>query len=708
MKKSFFLLFAVLFIATAAAAKPLKIEKYFDPRLGRTVDVVAGEVLVKFKPGYAASGIKAKALSLGVQQLSADVPVGKLLAAYQNDPRVEYAHPNYIVRAFATTPNDPAYSLQWGLPQIKADQAWDIQRGTAEAVIAIVDSGIDKTHTDLVGQAWDNKNEIPANGIDDDGNGYIDDITGWDFYEGDNDPNDLFGHGTHVAGIAAATTNNGVGVAGVSWGSRVMNLRILNENGDGNVADLNDALYYAANNGAKVINLSLGVDVPDNTTRTAVAYAIGKGCAIFAAAGNDGDPTMNYPAGYTDVVGVAAVTKLDTHSSFSNYNSSVDLCAPGGTATNPPTNNIYSCFIVNSYTYEAGTSMATPFAAGLAALVQSQHPSWSGDMIGHQLMLTADDLGGAGRDDYYGYGRINALKAVTESGSPPAPTVDRYTSPTNVAALTLTGTKSADSTLILVNGTSEGVAYPTATTWWRSLTLAAGTNAFALKAVNALGLESDATNFAITLEAVTYSDPVSGASIVFPVGCSSTAPVVTAEVVADPSALKPYPIGADLFGQAVNFSSTVTTFTLPITVTLKIPSAGVNPLPYYWDPVSGVWLDGAFTVTARTSNALSYQTYHLSTHAVFDVTGTLNSILIYPNPFQPGTGSGVYFSGLNGSETISIYNVNGDKVKSQAAAGENSWCWDGTTAAGQQVARGIYFYVINQGTNKRTGKIAIL
>ena len=391
--------------AASAAARKLETEKYFDQRIGRYVDVAAGEVLVKFKAAVSAQSIdsfnstrRMKVISVfpgNLRRLRSEtlLAVDKLIAAYKADPNVEYVEPNFICRALTTTPNDPDYGLQWGLPQIKADQGWDIDRGSASVIIAVIDTGMDLTHEDLAAKAT---------------------ADGYDWIDLDTTPQDENGHGTHVSGICAAETNNGKGVAGVSWYSKILVLRVLDAAGYGSDADVTTAINYAVSHGAKVINMSLGSPSYSFAEDTAVQNAHSAGCVLVAAAGNDYDSTPNYPASLDNVIGVAAVDKHDAHAAYSNFNSSVDVCAPGGT-TAGGTNEIYSTYLPNTYQYDAGTSMATPFVTGLAALLFSKNPSWSNTEVENKIFSSADDLGPAGRDDYYGYGRINVYKALTIS-----------------------------------------------------------------------------------------------------------------------------------------------------------------------------------------------------------------------------------------------------------------------------------------------------
>jgi thermitase len=288
-------------------------------------EFVPGEVLVKFKSDASPASVRA-ALSaqdaravgqvpaLGVQRLT--VPEGQELAiitALQHHPLVEYAEPNYIIRAILT-PNDPYFSSQWGLTKIGAPQAWDFTTGSSDLIIAIVDSGIDLDHPDLSGKI----------------------IWGYDYVNGDWVPDDDYGHGTHVAGIAAAQTNNGTGVAGVSWGARLMALKVLNAWGNGTYANTASAVTYAADNGAKIISLSLGGDYDSSTLRNAVIYAHNAGCVVVAATGNDNGPVL-YPAKYGEAFAVAATDSSDQRYWGSNYGPEVDVAAPGV--------NIYSTYL---------------------------------------------------------------------------------------------------------------------------------------------------------------------------------------------------------------------------------------------------------------------------------------------------------------------------------------------------------------------------
>jgi subtilisin family serine protease len=346
------------------------------------------------------------------------------------------AEPNHIF-SLTFIPNDPHFPNQWGLrntgqviggvagtpgADINAVEAWDIERGLSnQVVVAVIDSGIDLAHPDLQGRIWQNPGEIPNNGLDDDGNGYVDDVFGWNFVHNNKTPADDNGHGTHVSGIVTAATDNGLGIAGTSHGALIMPLKAADSAGSLSLSNVIKAIDYAADNGADIINMSFAAALspPSTALGSAIDQAHAKGLTLLAAVGNEGDGTINYPAGYDNVIGVGATTNRDEKASFSNHNSTVDIVAPGQT--------IYSTF-PGGYAFLSGTSMATPMAAGVAALALSRQPGLAPVQVKSALTAQADDLGAPGRDDYFGYGRVNARRALlpltTLVTSPAAPNGD--------------------------------------------------------------------------------------------------------------------------------------------------------------------------------------------------------------------------------------------------------------------------------------------
>jgi len=374
-----------------------------------------GEVLVKFATGVGASwtaaNLAAKGLAIAGEIPSLDikrlaVPPGQELMwieELRDDPGLVFAEPNYLAHAAETIPDDPHYTEQWSLPRIRAPEAWDLTTGD-DLTIAVIDTGVDLDHPDLVGKLWTNAGEIPDNGLDDDGNGYVDDSHGWDFVNDDAEPQDDHWHGTHVAGIAAADTDNGQGVAGVSWGARIMPLKVLDASGEGNYANVASAMVYAADNGARILNLSLGGEDYSAALAEAVGYARERGCFLAAAAGNDSGAVL-YPAANGGVLAIAATTRWDRRWYGSNYGSEVDAAAPGA--------DIYSTILNNTYSSASGTSTAAPHVSGLAALVWSVQPDITNDEVARVITETARDLGTPGWDEFYGWGRIDAYQAVS-------------------------------------------------------------------------------------------------------------------------------------------------------------------------------------------------------------------------------------------------------------------------------------------------------
>jgi thermitase len=360
-----------------------------------------GEVLVKFRPGRAPAalgelgpGIQgAEELPrLGLHRLR--VPPGQeqdFIERLRRRPDVEYAQPNYVYRALFT-PNDPYFGSQWNLPAIHAPEAWDITRGTAAIKVAVVDTGVDCGHPDLQGQCAAQVNYVDSN------SGPIQD---------DN------GHGTHVAGIIAAVMNNRIGVAGVAPGVKLVALKALDSSGSGDTTTVAQAIDAALTYGARVINLSLGGPNDDPTLRDAINRAYAAGALTVAAAGNSGTSTPVYPAAYDHVIAVAAVDGSLQRASFSNYGSYIALAAPGV--------GILSTYPGGSYAYLRGTSMAAPHVSAAAALVLSLRPDLGPDAVASILFQTADDLGTPGWDPYFGYGLVNAYRAVRAVAPAPPP-----------------------------------------------------------------------------------------------------------------------------------------------------------------------------------------------------------------------------------------------------------------------------------------------
>ena len=359
-------------------------------------------VLVGFKPGTPAKNVAAAHASLGakvqgrIPQIGVEiveVPSGRsvhgMIKMYLKNPNVQFAEPDYLATVASVIPDDPLYRRQWGHEYVNTAPAWGVTTGSTNVTIAILDTGLDLTHPDLAGRL----------------------VPGYDFVNRDTDPTDDHGHGTRVTGIAAATGNNGLGVAGVDWNARVMPVKVLDASGVGAWSAISQGIIFAADNGAQVVNMSLAGPRAD-TLHSALKYAHSKGCTLVAASGNSGTDVPYYPAVYPEVIAVGSVV-LDSLSTFSNYGPHLDVVAPGETIETTVRGGTYGRF--------TGTSAAAPWVSGLAALLYGASPGASPDAVRAAITSSARDLGAPGRDDFYGWGLIDAAGAFSAIGAGGAP-----------------------------------------------------------------------------------------------------------------------------------------------------------------------------------------------------------------------------------------------------------------------------------------------
>jgi len=327
-------------------------------------------------------------ISSKIEAVIVDIPVTSMstfITEMNTTDLSTYIEPNLQFEA-EFIPNDPYWNQQWGPTKIGADRAWDRQLGNSSVIVAVIDTGIDWNHPDLA-----------AN--------YV--AFGYDWVNNDTDPMDDHGHGTHCAGIIAATINNSIGIAGLAQ-VRIMAEKALDENGKGYEDDLANAIIHAVDQGANILSNSWGAYEESALLHEVVKYAYEKGALIVAAAGNNAWNIKAFPAGYDEVIAVTATNESDNPASFTNFGNWVELAAPGV--------HIYSTVYDDNYAYMSGTSMACPHVSGVAALVWSQFSNATRDWVRLWLRYTADDLGDLGFDVYYGYGRVDAEKAV---GEPP-------------------------------------------------------------------------------------------------------------------------------------------------------------------------------------------------------------------------------------------------------------------------------------------------
>ena len=440
LKKPAFVLLSVFVVFALATSS------YGDPRFGvykghrpAGPKFVPGEVIVKFKPGVAEVAIGAVHRRHGTAEFyrsalagfrRARVPQGKtvaqVVAAMRQEASVEYAEPNYIATSLMT-PSDPFYTYQWHMDNpdyggIHMEAAWDIQTGDAGVVVAVIDTGVAYKN---YGKRQNRYYKAPdlADTVF---------VPGYDFVENDALPGDDNSHGTHVAGTIAQSTNNGKGVAGVAFGTAIMPVKVLDQNGSGAYSWIADGIIWATDNGASVINLSLGGPDDSIMLKDAVAYAYNMGVTVIAAAGNDDKGTLLYPAAYDDYVIAVGATQYDENRApYSNYGPSLDLVAPGGNVDLDQNGDGYGDGVIQNtfnpnsknrkdfgYWFFDGTSMATPHVSGVAALLIAEGVAATPDQVREALQSTAKDKGPSGRDAQYGWGIVDASAALQWNAGP--------------------------------------------------------------------------------------------------------------------------------------------------------------------------------------------------------------------------------------------------------------------------------------------------
>ncbi len=558
-----------------------------------------GEVVVKFKAevdqqkantAMSALGLRSisKNETLGFHQMA--VPSGKtveeMVKALSELPDVEYVEPNYIAHAFMT-PNDPYYSYQWHFPLINMSSAWDQSSGSG-VVVAVIDCGVAYETYGAYTQAPD----LAGTSF----------VAGYDYVNNDSHPNDDCGHGTHVAGTIAQTTNNSLGVAGIAYNCSIMPVKVLDAAGNGTYTAIANGITFAANNGADVINLSLGGPYTSTILQDAIVYAYNAGVTIVCAAGNAGTSAAQYPAAYTQSISVSAVRYDKTYTWYTSYGSTIDICAPGGDLNVDQNGDGYVDGVLQQthdgsnygsfgYYFYEGTSMACPHVAGLAALLIAKNGgSMTPSAVRAAIQNTAQDLGAAGWDQYYGYGLINANAALLTIGNNPP-----------VAAFS--GTPTSGYAPLAVTFTDASTNNPTSWAWTfgdgGTSTLknpshtytAAGTYTVSLTATNAYGSDIETKTGYITVTNPPTNPPVAAFS---GTPTSGTAPLTV--VFTDASTYNPtswsWTFGDGGTSTAQNPSHTYTaagTYTVVLTATNAYGSDSETKTGY-------------ITVTAVTQN----------------------------------------------------------------------------------------------------------
>ena len=585
-----------------------------------------------------------------------ELPPGKSIleakAEFELDENIEYAEPNYIAYAFFV-PNDPFYPFQWHFNNpvfggIKTEAAWDVSKG-ANVVVAVIDTGIAyENFDDPSGRSFFQAPDFSGSCF----------VPGYDFVNNDTHANDDNSHGTHVAGTIAQRTNNDLGVAGVAFESCLMPVKVLNKFGSGTFANVAAGIRFAADNGAKVINLSLGGSASSQTLLDAVAYAYNRGVTIVAAAGNSGTNVVSYPAAFDDYVIAVGATRFDeTLAYYSSFGNSLDLVAPGGDLTVDQNNDGYADGVLQNtfnpntknpsdfaYWFFQGTSMASPHVAGTAALLIARGTATIPTQVRTALESTAKDLGVPGLDPVYGWGLVDAASALAWTGTPPPPPAANQppvanAGPDQVAdegsAVRFDGSLSSDPDGTIVSfawnfgdgATASGitVSHPYADNGIYTVTLTVTDN-------------NGATASDIALVTVNNVAPIANAG--GPYNGSVNQPVIMTGSATDPGVLDTHTFvwnfgdGSTAIGQTASRTYTVPgTYTVNLTVTDKdggvgtsTTSANITPAPSLNIVITGI----------TAGNTIPGETYNLIVKVLNKESGSF-TITVHPEIYDPNS-----------------------------------------------------------------------
>lgn len=562
---------SLLFVCVAGIgiAQPSEIRGHVTDRLLVQPRNGADPIAVRRALSLAGARIEKSNQSLNIHAVNVpEAAAGRITAALERTGLFNFVERDGIARGLGVVdPNDPYFVDQWHLTQIQGPAAWGVTTGAGSVTIAMIDSGVDPSNPDIASKL----------------------VPGWNFLTGNSNTMDDLGHGTATAGTAAADTNNGTGVSGVAWNNMIMPLVVLNSSDSASYSDIASAITYAADNGARIINISIGGPTSSSTLQNAVNYAWNKGAVIFASAGNASSSAPSYPAACQYVVAVSATDVGDVLASFSNYGSYIDLSAPG--------NNILTTMKGGAYGYWYGTSFSAPIAAATAALVLSENPNLSAPALVSLLEQTATDLGAPGWDEYFGYGRVNAYNAVLAAGSgggdttPPAASISSPTAGSGVSgSIDVTGTATDNVGVVEIQLWVDGVLTATATSGaspfsigWNTAAAVNGSHSLTVKAYDAAGNAGTSPAVSVTVN-----------NVVIPP--STVPPVVT---IASPAN------GARVSGNvAINASATdsvtVKQVAIYIDGTLKTTAAGAHAT-YNWNTRKAT--AGSHTITATAWDA---------------------------------------------------------------------------------------------------------
>lgn len=652
---------------------------------------------------------------------------GQILAGNE----ILMAQPNYLYKLSYATKDAPGYATYQRSPLslIGMEEAWEFSVGSENVVIAVIDSGIDTDHPEFVGQLWQNPGETAGDGIDNDGNGFIDDVIGYNFVSNTATPEDTLGHGTHVSGTIAA---KGTYITGVCPGCRIMSIKAANAAGLLEDSAVIESLDYAIHNGADIINMSFGGYSVDNDTQSISQSLISEGhnngILFVAALGNDKrnvDKFLLYPAKYTHVLGISSVGNTGSRSGFSNFGSYNFIAAPGGQNLSPAT-YIYSTSTDNEYEGSYGTSMATPHVAGAIGLMKSVMPWLTPDEIHTALQLSAEDAGASGHDIYYGYGILDVPNAIHYADTIPASVFDLDTPPTVSAGADATVAVSATDNMRIENVRLYYRYYLNSipiSDWTYILMTELGSNRYsedippgpaAATAIHTYVAAYDLhpsnptylpTGGASNPRIISYPDDIAGPSISFVAESGDFVDTQTELWVTDnhrvamESIIVTVNTGVDegqfgIPGDALSYDAG--RLTLYLTETdLVLPEEGTIQISVQAADTSG-------NITTQNRSFSRKQTFQ-----VVDGDFRTDSFLTYPNPFNPQKETCVFSYNLSKDAQIRIviYSLAMKEVQklvlpdSDGLAGYHEYSWDGRDYSGNILPNGVYLAIMSVESN---------
>ncbi len=706
-------------------------------------------------------------------KISTNVDAKALAKELMKDSKVEWAEPRMKYKKHII-PNDVCFSYQWYInsnstKNINITDAWDITTGSEEIVIAVIDDGVNFSHEDINGNLWVNKDEIPNNGIDDDQNGFIDDVNGWNFYDGDHGNNNVVPyinyasnnledsdlHGTHVAGIISAIGNNSKGVAGITWKCKIMPVKIFCRNDS---RKLEEAIAYAANNGADIINMSLGSENSNYYLEDVLDEVTNSGVICVASSGNENKGTVCYPARYSNCLGVASTDENDKKSDFSNYGYGVDISAPG--------ENILSLNAMDpqGYVYMSGTSMSCPIISGVCGLILSLNPSLNFSKVKDILQKSAKNINPLNFSyiGKLGAGRVNVYEALKLVFNPTLnyfnvrkksnnqvyvywnfskPSILNLSYKLQISSQTvlteldnpiLTGNNSITIPFELKEGVTYYCYLQAENTTYNIKTDIFKSSSFYLDVENVIaGDKKYNEDNTISANDIDVFIPKNTFNANFYINIENLASSYQNINSANKKVNSTFKKGQNIFSKYISIEAfkesddtKISKFNNNIEITLKNISltSETNLAPYYLNETTLSWekIDN-FSFDSK-NKVLKFDTSHFSIFGIFAEleieNNQIKDIIFYPNPFKIKDHKNSFFAHIPSDVNpvhIEIFDISGKLLKSFNSGniittnnGNYKIKWDGYSDNGKLLASGVYFAKIKSDKGNKTIKIAIL